>query len=489
MHCSQIENTLRQARKPRAGSINAKTKLLAFQFNAALAGLGQTLAKLFFSLGALLCLAFSQSAQALPSFARQTGQSCIACHAGGQFPELTPYGRLFKLTGYTIGTRSDPLAAMVIGDLTKTANNGDGAGGTLSPKDAKFIADFASVFVAGKVTENIGGFAQFTYNVHDRQDAQGNWLGHAHSDNFDLRYADRMVDAKRDFIWGVTVNNNPTVQDVWNTSPAWGYPYVATTLGAFPGAPATTFLESQQQLAGVGAYAYLNQSFYAELAYYQTAKSFWQFLSLGSKTGDPNHPLTYLSGSNPYVRLAYTHEWGAQNVMVGAFAMNANVLSLDASNFPIFGPNIHYKDVGVDAQYQYLLAPNTFTVEMRYIHERINDETQSLYAGPATLNSFKLKGSYVYRAKYGISLAYTNVSGSADALAYPSGTPNFGSANNVPNTQMWTPEIFWLPIQNVRIGLQYNYFTRFNGARTNYDGYGRNASDNNTIFLYAWVAF
>ena len=44
--------------------------------------------------------------RALPVFARQTGQNCVACHAGGQFPELTPYGRLFKLTGYTLGERS-----------------------------------------------------------------------------------------------------------------------------------------------------------------------------------------------------------------------------------------------------------------------------------------------------------------------------------------------------------------------------------------------
>ena len=40
-------------------------------------------------------------AQAVPSYARQTGQECIACHVS--FPELTPYGRYFKLTGYTIG--------------------------------------------------------------------------------------------------------------------------------------------------------------------------------------------------------------------------------------------------------------------------------------------------------------------------------------------------------------------------------------------------
>ena len=57
---------------------------------------------MLWSLAALLLgLATVDSAMAVPSFARQTGQECIACHVS--FPELTPYGRYFKLTGYTIG--------------------------------------------------------------------------------------------------------------------------------------------------------------------------------------------------------------------------------------------------------------------------------------------------------------------------------------------------------------------------------------------------
>src|SRR5215471_5068197 len=39
-------------------------------------------------------------AEALPSYARQTGQPCAACHTA--FPELTPFGRRFKLSGYTL---------------------------------------------------------------------------------------------------------------------------------------------------------------------------------------------------------------------------------------------------------------------------------------------------------------------------------------------------------------------------------------------------
>jgi hypothetical protein len=44
---------------------------------------------------------FTKPAYALPSFARQTGQPCGTCHT--DFPALTPFGRRFKLLGYTTG--------------------------------------------------------------------------------------------------------------------------------------------------------------------------------------------------------------------------------------------------------------------------------------------------------------------------------------------------------------------------------------------------
>ena len=141
-------------------------------------------------------MAWGQGAYAVPSFATQTGQSCVACHAGGQFPELTPYGRLFKLTGYTMGEAGNPLAAMVVVDYTATQNAND----PNVSLDRAVILDSASIFLAGKVSDNIGGFAQYTHSFYDTQDANLNWIGHTFADNFDLRYADRRVDASQDFI-------------------------------------------------------------------------------------------------------------------------------------------------------------------------------------------------------------------------------------------------------------------------------------------------
>jgi hypothetical protein len=41
----------------------------------------------------------------------------------------------------------------------------------------------------------------------------------------------------------------------------------------------------------------------------------------------------------------------------------------------------------------------------------------------------------------------------------------------------------------VKFWLQYVPYNKFNSAVLNYDGAGRNAGDNNTIFAYAWWAF
>ena len=52
-------------------------------------------------LTALLTAGYAPPAEALPSYARQTGQTCGTCHT--DFAGLTPYGRLFKIQGYTAG--------------------------------------------------------------------------------------------------------------------------------------------------------------------------------------------------------------------------------------------------------------------------------------------------------------------------------------------------------------------------------------------------
>ena len=62
------------------------------------------------------------TAQAVPSFARQTGMQCNECHT--IFPELTPFGRIFKLGGYVLSKTGKqyefppPLAGMAQASFT-----------------------------------------------------------------------------------------------------------------------------------------------------------------------------------------------------------------------------------------------------------------------------------------------------------------------------------------------------------------------------------
>jgi hypothetical protein len=81
-----------------------------------------------------------------------------------------------------------------------------------------------------------------------------------------------------------------------------------------------------------------------------------------------------------------------------------------------------------------------------------------------------------------------DIYGSKDAILYAPGTVS-GSSNGSPSSTGYIVELNYLPVQNIRLMLQYTGYTKFNGGNTNYDGFGRTAKDNNTIFLNLWAAF
>ena len=462
-------------------------------------------------------------ADAIPAFARQTGQNCVACHAGGQWPELTPYGRLFKLTGYTTGQRTVPISAMVVASLSKVANTSKSDNPAFDfQKDGKVILATASLLLGGKVTDNIGAFAQITYDPYAVQDGNGSFHGHSSADNIDIRYADRYIDSRHDLIFGISANNKPSVSDPWNTVAAWMQyvPVPSPTSSRFVdgNAPYPGF-GAGGNIAGLTAYAFWNETVYVEAGGYGTSRGVTRFMSAGVADADN----TKLRGINPYVRLAYNRQWGAHNLMIGTSGMVARVYDdpLDTSD-P--ATTHRYTDLAVDAQYQYLLDPHAVTAQFAYTRNRhvypaslANQTVAFVGAGGTALpltnpsdtnHVLRAKLSYVYRAKYGGSLGVFNLTGSTNTANLTAGldpvslTITQDPAAQAPSTRRvdgnrtgslasrgLTLETFWTPIQYLRIGAQYTAYLRFNGAASNYDGFGRNASDNNSLFVYAWVAY
>ena len=470
------------------------------------AGLGSSAA---FAL--LLWAAIAGPANAVPSFARQTGQECIACHVS--FPELTPYGRYFKLTGYTIGKAPItseglnfvPLAVMAQASITNTKNNhttDPDTGDTISvnPRNNDLVFTGASVFLASKVNDYIGGFVQWSYD-NLATNAAGDLVGHSGIDNTDLRAVGRYNPAGAEIpelIYGMTLNNNPTVQDPWNSTPAFGFPYTSSPLASTPAAATQIDGGLAQQVAGVGVYGWWQKMVYGEVSFYHTANNGFAFLRSGQDTHTDGGVAAIQNWNNPYWRVALSHDWGANSAMIGTYGM---IVNRYPSNLDTSTATDRYRDVAVDAQYQYITDPHTFTAQATYIDERqsynasyaaVQETGAGIGAGPTpdnptdTLRTFKLKGTYYFDRKYGGTLAYFSTTGSADAGLY--GADADGNART-PNSNGYILELDYLPIQNVRLMLQYTAYDKFDGAKNNYDGNGRNANDNNTLFLNVWVAF
>ena len=433
---------------------------------------------------------------ALPSFARQTGFECVACHVS--WPELTPVGRQFKLGGYTLIKEAAaderplvsfardgpppllPLAAFAQASVTRTART-DTAGTDASsfPEQDRSVLQQLSVLLAGRLANHVGAFAQWSYDgvAH-----------HSAVDNIDIRVANRYAGNGLDVAWGLSLNNSPTVSDLYNSSPVWSFPFASSTVAPTPAA--STIIEEglAQQVAGLSAYSMWNRTIYAELGGYRTADGVFSFL----RAGIDRNTAAALRGTAPYGRLALQHEWddGSQSAMVGAFGLRATKYP-DPLNPS--GATDTFSDAGVDAQYQYITSAHRISGQFNYIHETQDLEGTFALGSSANarneLNSLNAKVTYFYDVKYGAGLGYRRIGGDADSALYPSGVAVAGSANGRPDSSAFILELDWLPWRDRRFTIQYTAYQKFNGGTTNYDGFGRDAKDNNTLYLVAWFPF
>ncbi len=291
---------------------------------------------LLFSSGILALTAMmSQPAQALPSYARQTGQECTACHVGGFGPQLTAYGTKFKIGGYTdsngeSGLGHLPLSAMLLGSYTHTAKDQSEDAGPYAGANNNLVAQEVVAFLAGGLTKNLGTFIEAGYSGVDNVFALG---------EMDIRFADTVQLGGQDTVIGVTLNNNPSVTDPFNTLPAWRFPYTASDLAPTPAA--STLLEGglEGQVLGVSAYGFWNNSVYAEFGGYRSlSPSSLHSLGLADEAGK-------IDGVSPYWRLGYLKDNRKSAYSFGVFGLYSKLQPDRLSH----EPTNNYQDIGVDA--------------------------------------------------------------------------------------------------------------------------------------------
>ncbi|MDE2491206.1 MAG: hypothetical protein KGM24_10185 [Elusimicrobia bacterium] len=434
------------------------------------------------------------AAGAVPSYARQTGMSCSACHT--IFPELTPFGREFKLNGYTMTNTKQieadasssapalkfnalaPLSVMFQTSLTHyngVANHKENNGVVLGP---------LSLFYAGEISQHTGTFLQVTM-----ADSGSNFG----FDTVDLRYANQATLSGVPVTYGLALDNAGTAEDLWNSTPHWGYPY----MDAFPGrgdGPAVASLSG----AAPGAYAMVDNHVYAYVGVYRqpTGKS---ILMTDNTSG--NTPVTStgtVHAWSPYWRLAWQGNLGNDDnyLEVGTFGTNVRVYGTftnadaDVAAGLSQGNSDDFTDNAVDAQYELHLGSNMLVAHASDIYEaqKLN---AAVAAGAVTdsvqhVNRINADVGYILGNRWEVRGAYFTTTGTHDAYAFTGtgdGFPNGGDGTVASvNQDGYIAQVDFLPTQNTKLSAQYTAYNKYGGL---VDG----ASINNALVINAWWMF
>jgi len=435
----------------------------------------------------LLVLLFPGGAHAVPSFGRQTGEECIECHT--VYPMLNADGRRFKLGGYSMSTPKPadapffdkvPISALL--QVSRTATKNTGTGGATDedfPRDRDTLVLAAGLYYGGRITDRSGALVQYSYDGEERKWAM---------EMFDARYADNTRLGGKELLYGVTLNNSPTLSDIYNSTPVWSFPHTGS-VSVMPNAGTLVDMALASQVGGVGVYGLWNDLLYAELAFYRTADR-GLFRPLAANVTVEN----VMDGTAPYWRLALQREAGPHSFSAGTYGLVAKV---DADpDQPGLGAD-RFRDVALDAQYQYIAGDHAFSTSATWIREKQEWDASfghGLVSNPSTvLKTFRADAHYVYRGTYAGILQVFDTRGDADDLRHNTGAPVTGSLNGRPDSRGWIVElnyladVDWMPVvQHAKFALRYTGYTRFNGADDNYDGFGRDANDNNSVFLLVW---
>ena len=436
---------------------------------------GRGIAGLLWSSVLLLSAAVGLPAQATPVFARQTGSACADCHTAAYGPALTPYGMRFKINGFT-DTNGEgfklPLAAQLIGQYTNPSRG-----------DSSTNLTEADLFLAGRLTDHVGGFVK----VETDRTGAGDY--NTKLSNVDLRYVlkDLQVGG-RDLTIGVSVNNNPSFTDPVGVLPAPSYlgpPGATGTLlnSSSPSAPAN-------RVIGATVYGFYDTQWYGEIGSYRSLSTSQQDDLGYSVVGDPGK----LSGT-AYLRLAWMKDLKRQFFSAGVVALSTQ------RKLPRSAPSDDLTDLGYDLSYQFL-GNREHIVQLSYVNIYERRHYGSTPGVPGLLafahgsaHDQTLSATYIFKQSFGITASHLISTGSRDPVRFPP----YGNPDTTSNllSVFWTPfgkDESFTSIANMKLAATWFRFSKFNGRSSNIFGAPpgaptTDAADLNAFFVSLNVAF
>lgn len=413
---------------------------------------------LWYGLIVLLLLA-SNSVQAIPAFARQTGAVCANCHAGAygagaNGPGLTPYGMRFKMNGYT-DTDSEGFKIPVSAQLTETHT-------APARGNSSTVLTEGDLYLAGRINDQIGGFVKVQAN-HTGHDTYNTQLS-----NIDLRFvAKELKLTGKDLTIGVSVNNSPGFDDPLAILPGasmLGPPGVTGTLLnlSSPNSPAN-------RVIGATVYGLYDSSWYGEIGTYNSLPTSEQDHLGYNVAGDVGK----LSDTG-YFRFAYMKDLKSQFFSAGLVGLTTK------RAFPRTGPKNDITDLGYDLSYQYLGNRDNI-VQLSYVNILEKRKYGSTPASPfspglsalsrGNVHDQTLSATYTFKQSYGITVSHLVSTGSRDVVRFvPYGDPD--TTSNLIS-------VFWVPFgkddsyitwANLKVAATWFRFTRFNGSTSNIFG-------------------
>ena len=282
----------------------------------------------------------------------------------------------------------------------------------------------------------------------------------------------------------ITVNNNPTISDLWNSTPAWGFPYNTSALAPIPLAATQIDNGLGQRVLGGGAYMMWNDLVYAEVDVYRGLG----YDVLNATGIVPVAGTDKTRGLTPYWRLALQQDFGRSYVELGTYGLYDSV---EPGGIDVPGAADSFTDTALDSNYQFTFNPKSVTSDIVSAHATFIHEAASLKASEALvgaqqshqLETFRADLSYSIGATVTPTIQYFQTNGTSD-VAY------WGTTNGSPNSSGMIAEIAyvpwgkpdsWISWANVRFAVQYVNYFRF-------DGVSHGATANNALYFSVWAA-